>query len=247
MRWLIFLFCWPLALFGEKETVVLLHGLAATSGTMGHIERTLEAEGYRVVNIDYPSMSQSLDELAVHVRADIVRETADAKRIDFVTHSMGGILLRMIERDNPLPEIGRVVMISPPNQGSMAVNLLADMPGAKLLIGPAGMALASGENEQLQSLKPATFEVGVIAGSLGLDPFMSSLIPGADDGVISVESTKLEGMTDFTIVHETHPMLVFNGEVMDQTTAFLKTGKFLPQVEQVEDDNPWMRNWTHRQ
>lgn len=242
--WLIAL-CWPIAVLANDETVVLMHGLMATSGTMGHIESTLEAEGYQVVNLDYPSMAQPLDQLAQQLRHDIAEQTEDAETVHFVTHSMGGILLRMIQRDDPVENIGRVVMISPPNHGSMAVNILADIPGATWAMGPAGRSLAAGENEELEKLGPAKFEVGIIAGSLGIDPWMSSMIPGPDDGVVSVESTKLEGMADHIVIHEAHPMLVFNGEVMEQTVAFLKEGHFAT-VEDSPDENRWTRNWTHR-
>jgi len=226
MRWLIALFCWPLALSASDETVVLLHGLLATSGTMGHIEATLEDEGYRVVNIDYPTMDDSLEPLAAKLRPMIAEQTKDAEKVHVVTHSMGGILLRLIQRDEPLPNLGRVVMIAPPNHGTVAVNYLADLPGADATLGPAGRQLHAGDNELLDSLGPADFELGVIAGSLGLDPIMSTLIAGPDDGVVPVSSTKLEGMADHIVIHDAHPVLVFNADAMDQMLAFLATGAF---------------------
>lgn len=245
MRFWLVIACWQLALFARADTVVLIHGLAANSGTMSHIENTLTAEGYDVVNLDYPSMTQSLDQLAKQLRNDIAEQTKDANKVHFVTHSMGGILLRMIQKETPMENLGRVVMISPPNQGSDAVNVLADVPGALWAMGPSGRQLAAGENERLKSLGPVDYEVGVIAGDLGIDPWMSSMIPGPDDGVVSVESTKVEGMTDHIIIHEAHPLLVFNAEAMDQTIAFLKDGKFRRPVAEPEE-NPWARNWTGR-
>lgn len=246
MRRALFTFLLPLAAMAEPDTVVLLHGLASNATAMRYVESTLEGEGYRVVNIDYPSMSKTLEELAIEVRAQIDAETADAGRVHFVTHSMGGIILRMIQRDEPVENIGRVVMISPPNHGAMAVDLLQGMPGAAWGLGPAGRQLAEKNNELLASLGPAEFEVGVIAGSLGLEPFMSSMIPGPDDGVLSVESTKLDGMADFVVVHDAHPLLVFNGDAMEQTVSFLKDGCFVQQSQPAKDENPWARNWTHR-
>ncbi|WP_269543119.1 esterase/lipase family protein [Cerasicoccus fimbriatus] len=244
MRWFVFLWLLPVALFAEKQTVVLLHGLAASSGTMVHIESTLEAAGYLVVNLDYPSMSESLETISANMRARIVAETAEAEQVHFVTHSMGGIVLRMIQRDAPLDNIGRVVMIAPPNHGSDAVNVLQGLPGFLWAIGPSGARLAAGDNESLASLGPPNFELGVIAGSKGLDPFISSMIPGPDDGVVSIESTKLEGMADFTVVHDSHPVLVFNGQVMDQILAFLEKGEFIDKNSSPQ--NPFAGNWTHR-
>lgn len=247
MRRVILMLCFPLAaLAGERETVVLLHGLLATSGTMGHLENTLEAEGYRVVNLDYPSMAQPLEELAPTLREQIAEQTQGAEKVHFVTHSMGGILLRLIQRDDPLPNVGRVVMIAPPNHGSDAVNVLAGLPGALWAMGPAGRQLAAGDNEFLESLGQPDFEFGVIAGDLGIDPWMSSMIPGPDDGVVSVESTKLEGMADFIVIHEAHPLLIFHAQAMDQTKAFLQNGQFNHPADPPEPDSRWTKNWTHR-
>jgi len=217
----------PLTLAAE-EVVVLLHGLAATAETMGQIHSSLENEGYRVINIDYPTTQHSLEELTLPIRDLITDETQPTDRIHFVTHSMGGILVRLIQRDHPLKNIGRTVMISPPNQGSEAVNLFGDLDLVAATFGPAAMSLAAGDNHFLQSLPPADFEVGVIAGSQGIDIVMSSVIPGPDDGVVSVASTRLPGMSDFTIVHASHPLIVFDREAIKQTVAFLKTGEFPP-------------------
>ncbi|WP_309398188.1 esterase/lipase family protein [Cerasicoccus maritimus] len=241
--WLAVLFL-PFTLLAEQKTVVVIHGLAASAGVMGHVENTLEADGYRVVNIDYPSMSKTLYLLAKDIRAKIVEETQGVDQIDFVTHSMGGIILRQIQLDDPLPNIGRVVMIAPPNHGSEALDIVASSAWAKMIFGPAGSQLAATNSKRWDAMGPASFEVGIIAGTLGIDPVVSSMIEGPDDGVISVESTKLDGMSDFVTVHETHPMLVFNGEVMDQMVAFLNTGTFLP--PQPSEKSQWAGNWTHR-
>ncbi|WP_309381644.1 esterase/lipase family protein [Cerasicoccus frondis] len=241
---LLMFFILPLTLIAEQKTVVVIHGLAASSGVMWHVEDTLEADGYRVINIDYPSMSKTLGMLAQHVRKQISSQARVDEPIDVVTHSMGGILLRTIQHEDPLPNIRRVVMIAPPNHGSEALDIVAAPFLAKLAFGPAGSQMSAVNAERWKALGPAPFEVGVIAGSLGIDPVISSMIPGPDDGVISVESTKLDGMADFVVIHESHPMLVFNGEVMEQMIAFLDTGKFLS--PQPAKKSQWAGNWTHR-
>jgi len=100
-----------------NETVVLLHGLIRSPASINKMGKALEAEGYKVVNIGYPSREHRIETLAAQVRAEIVRHTGADATIHFVTHSMGGILVRQIQKADPLPNIGRVVMISPPQSG----------------------------------------------------------------------------------------------------------------------------------
>ncbi|MEO0795047.1 MAG: alpha/beta fold hydrolase [Verrucomicrobiota bacterium] len=230
----------------DRPTVVLIHGLAASGANMWHIEETLDAEGYRVLNVEYPSMSYSLEELAPAIRAVVDEYVGDAPKIHFVTHSMGGILLRMIQRDDPIEQIGRVVMLAPPNHGSYAVNVFEGIEPFESAIGPAGLALRDGDNAFLEHLGTPDFEFGVLAGSRGVDPIFSTMIPGPDDGVVSVESTKLEGMSDFKVIHVSHPMIVIDAEAMDNIVAFLQTGEFLEQTKDRSAEHSWRRQMQHR-
>lgn len=208
------------------ETVVLLHGLARTSSSMKKIERALAEEGYQVLNIDYPSRKFDIPELARSIRKEVVSKTSDAEKVHFVTHSMGGIIVRYIQKNDPLPNIGRVVMLSPPNHGSEVVDAIGGMWPFGLINGPAGKQLGTDQNGIPQSLGPVNFETGIITGDRSINWINSIMIPGTDDGKVSVESAKVGGMADFLVVHCSHPFIMKDKDVISRCILFLKNGRF---------------------
>lgn len=139
---------------------------------------------------------------------------------------MGGILVRHYLSKNHLENLGRVVMLSPPNQGSEAVDRLSSVPGFYFLNGPSGRQLGTLKNSLPKKLGPANFEVGIITGSRSINLFLSWLIPRKDDGKVSIESAKLEGMTDFLVLPHTHVFIMKSDGVIDQILYFLKKGRF---------------------
>ena len=144
----------------------------------------------------------------------------------FVTHSLGGILVRQYLRDHDIPNLGRVVMLGPPNKGSEVVDRLSDFPGFRFVNGDAGLELGTGETSVPNQLGRANFELGVIAGTRSINLFLSSMIPGPDDGKVSVENTRLEGMRDHLEMEVTHPFMMRNDRVIDQVIHFLGNGQF---------------------
>ena len=208
------------------ECVILLHGLARTSRSMEELQQKLEKVGYQVINVSYDSRHQPIETLARNVVPTAAAQCAAGVQINFVTHSLGGILVRFYLSESGLDHLGRVVMLGPPNQGSEAVDALASMPGFEALNGPAGLQLGTGPDSIPNQLPAADFEVGIIAGSRSINLFLSLLIPGADDGKVSVERAKLEGMTDFLVVPHTHPMMMDSDDVIEQVIFFLRHGRF---------------------
>ena len=211
-----------------QPCVILLHGLARSSKSMKKMDKALTESGYLVRNTAYPSTEKPVDELASEVIPPAVESCNEEgdRPIHFVTHSMGGILIRYFLESNELRNLGRVVMLSPPNQGSEVVDKLAEVPGFVAINGPAGMQLGTDEDDLPSQLGPATFDVGIITGSRSINLFLSAMIPGKDDGKVSVERAKLEGMSDFLVVPYTHPYIMKRKLVIGQVLFFLEHGRF---------------------
>lgn len=210
------------------ECVVLLHGMARTSRSMSKMAGALKEAGYTVVNYDYPSTSENIETIAKDYLPKAIAQCKPNAKVHFVTHSLGGIIVRKYLSDNKLQALGRVVMLGPPNKGSEIVDTLKNFPGFKLINGPAGMQLGTDKVSIAHSLGAVSYPVGIIAGSSTINPILSQMLPNPDDGKVSVESTKVDGMTDHMIVPVSHPFLMRDNDVILQVKAFLKTGKFLP-------------------
>ncbi len=212
---------------GQVRTVVLLHGLARTPSSMRDLASALEARGYRVCNLDYPSREYGIEDLASRYVAPAVRECArGAERVDFVTHSLGGIVVRQLAADNLVPHIGRVVMLGPPNHGSRIVDVLGKWALFQMINGPAGAELGTSPSSIPNRQGPPPFELGVIAGDRSINWVLSLMLRGANDGKVTVDSARLSGMKDFLVVHSSHPFLPSNHIVISQTVRFLDQGTF---------------------
>jgi pimeloyl-ACP methyl ester carboxylesterase len=217
-----------LPLWASADCVVLLHGLARTADAMNKLELSLTARKFAVANIDYPSRHKTIEELAPLAVTEGVRrcEELGTEKVHFVTHSMGGILVRYFLANNDIENLGRVVMIAPPNHGSQVVDNLANVPGFAFVNGPAGLQLGTDPNSIPSKLGPVTYSVGVIAGSKTFNPILSQFLPNPDDGKVSVESTKVEGMADFIVVDVSHPFIMEDDTVIEHVIEFLTTGSF---------------------
>lgn len=209
-----------------EDTVVMLHGLARSAGSMSKMEAALQAAGYRTCNIDYPSTRYPIEELAERFVVPAVAQCAPTGTVHFVTHSMGGIIVRQIAAAVPDVGIGRVVMLGPPNQGSEIVDAMEHWSPFYWLNGPAGLQLGTGADSVPNRLGPAPFEVGVIAGDAPfMEPF-KGFIPGPSDGKVSLERARLDGMADYLVLPVTHSLMMRDREVIAQTLHFLGEGRF---------------------
>jgi pimeloyl-ACP methyl ester carboxylesterase len=213
------------------EVVVLLHGLARTDLSMQPLEGPLLAAGFEVRNIHYPSMDGSPDELVTFLDGELSACCAAAGKMHFVTHSLGGILARAYLARRRPDNLGRVVMLAPPNQGSEFVDVLGDLPLFEWIMGPTAVELGTDGQSLPNRLPPPDFELGVIAGSGSVNPLGEFVIAGDSDGTVSVESTQLAGMSDFVLVPASHTFIMYSEEVSAQVVAFLRGGHFLPEAD----------------
>lgn len=219
-----------------SECVVLLHGLNRSYRAMRPMAEALHDAGFTTANVDYPSQSGAIADLAPLAVDTGLQQCRDsgATRIHFVTHSIGGILLRYAHDQAPIPDLGRVVMLAPPNHGSEAIDKTRNWPGAELIAGEAGLQLGTDADSIPAGLGPVDFELGVIAGIGTINPIMSSMLPDPNDGKVSVASTKITGMDDFLVVDDSHHYITSSKRVITNTRSFLETGAFIGSVGTAE-------------
>ncbi len=235
-RIFLYLIIIPLILFSDiisdakndGDYVVILHGIARSSSSMSKVAKGLEREGFTVFNIDYPSTKYKISKLAEIANKEISKLAADKnQKIHFVGYSMGSILTRIIlDKYRSSYNLGRVVMLAPPNQGSEVTDFVRNNIIYKEIWGPAGQQLGTGADDIASKLGNIDYELGIIAGDRSVDPISSAIIPGKDDGKVAVERTKVEGMKEHVTIHTSHLFIIQNDEAISQTAYFLKNGEF---------------------
>jgi len=218
----------------DADTVVLLHGLARSNRSMRPLEKSLRHAGYRVANIDYPTRDLGFDEIVSEISVQVASlDRHPDSRVHFVTHSLGGLVVRSMLADEQPDDLGRVVMLGPPNQGSELADTFERSWWMgwlfALATGEVGGELGTEGGDVPARLGPVDFELGVVAGNGTINPLYSSLIPGDDDGKVAVESTRVEGMSDFVVVPHSHTFMMRSDRVADEVEHFLRYGRFRPE------------------
>ena len=216
------------ALLDPPERVLLLHGIAGSVAQLAKLERALSSAGYETLSLRYAGRHKPIKDLLEDVHRDAAWFLDRAAgRTHFVTHSMGGLVARaLINRYRPTA-LGRVVMLAPPNQGSELADLLARTTAYRRFFGPAGLEIGTKRGERLcQLLGAVDYPLGVIAGSRSLDPLCWLIIPGPNDGRVSVARTAVSGMADSMTIPATHTFIMRNRRAIEQTIHFLRYGYF---------------------
>jgi alpha-beta hydrolase superfamily lysophospholipase len=210
----------------RNEVIVLVHGLARTPLSLLALSVAARSRGYRVVNWHYRSTCMSIAEAADSFARDVAPRLASAPRVHFLTHSLGGIVLRRFLAGNPLPNLGRVVMLAPPNGGSEVADVLQQSKLLPRFVAPL-RELGTGETSVPRALPPAHFELGVIAGSRSHIPLFDRWMHSVpNDGVVAVDRTRVDGMSDFLVLHRTHTTLPWAPDAIRAAFTFIENGRF---------------------
>lgn len=196
----------------HAEWVVLLHGLFATRRSMRKLEKQLSELGYHILNWDYPTLLRTCKE---HVNrllpvVEKLEQDPTVRAIHFVTHSMGGILVRYALHDRKISKVKRIVMLAPPNQGSHLTRLSLG-PFRWLL--PSIAELSEAEDSLPNRLVlDDEVEVGIIAA--------------ARDLIVKVSATHLDQQREHCTVATNHFQLPKQEQVVARVVNFLRQGSF---------------------
>jgi pimeloyl-ACP methyl ester carboxylesterase len=208
----------------KGHAVILIHGIIRSSKSFNKLAKELRQDGYTVIGFDYPST-----QVEIAQSADYLHQTLESlegvEKISFVVHSMGGLLVRCYLKDHQDERIERMVMMGVPNHGANMADLLGNNLLFKMIFGPAGKQLGI-NGGFIDSLPTPEFEFGILAGARGKEKGFNFLIPGDDDGTVSVESTCLAGACDFATVPALHSFMMNHADAIAYTRHFLKTGQF---------------------
>lgn len=216
----------------NHEHVVILHGLARSSRHMAKLARALEAQGYVVHNLDYPSRHYAVDRLCQFIHEKISQlipeDQAQSQKIHFIGYSLGGLLVRLyLSNPHYRPKnLGRVVQLAPPNRGTNLADFLQHNWLYKKFYGPAGQQVITDQRTIEHLFSPIDYELGVIAGTTSYGLLSTWMFKGKSDGIVSVAQTKTEGMKEHIAVKGTHAFFPKNKKVIELAVRFLRCGKF---------------------
>lgn len=203
--------------------VVLLHGLWRGWRAMQPLARALDQEGFSTLNLPYPSGRMPIDHLVARVRSQVEKIAGD-QPVNFITHSLGGILVRSLLAGEVPWEWGKIIMLAPPNRGSEIVDWSSTHPLIHKVLGPAGRALGSaGVPCELPALPPG-IEAAVIMGNRCSIPVFRKLLGSENDGIVSAAKGRLEGLRGFSVINADHTFIQMHPETIRLSLDFLKTG-----------------------
>jgi pimeloyl-ACP methyl ester carboxylesterase len=210
-----------------SDGIVILHGIYRTNRCLRGMASFFEEAGFNVLNLNYPSTKYPIEILTDIIHRDIAPFVSDCGgRIHFFGYSMGGLLIRSyLHRYRP-DTLGRVVMVATPNQGSEMADFLQHWWVYKKLYGAAGQQLITSQDAFAHHFGQADYELGIIAGITKTDPITSRIMRQPSDGKVSVESTKLNGMSAHMVMPSSHMSFVRNQEMWKQTLYFMQNGAF---------------------
>ena len=210
----------------EDDVVVLAHGLGRSSHAMWKMKDNLEQAGFAVCTINYSTIGVALDDMLDDTRQQIQSCVSKDGQTHFIGHSLGGLVIRDYLAQNPVDpqHLGKVIFMGTPNQGSevadhMQDNFLMDIGGE------VSQSLISGDTSLGNRLPEPDYPVGIIAGTKSSFA-TKSYFDVANDGLVSVESAKVDTMDDFIALKVSHTAMRYSQTVSEQAIHYLKHGQF---------------------
>jgi pimeloyl-ACP methyl ester carboxylesterase len=211
----------------ESDSVVLLHGLGRGPWAMKLLEVRLADAGYQVHNLAYPRRADAIEEIVSEVHQKFIDCCSNGTgEVHFVTHSLGGLVLRAYLARHRPRNLGRAVMLAPPNGGSEIVDRFRGSSLFRTIFGPMAPQLGTGLDDLPARLPVPDCEVGVIAGNHWINPVGAMVLPPPHDGTVSVNRTHLAGMKDHLVVPHTHTFIMNSNQVARHVIHFLRYGRF---------------------
>lgn len=207
-----------------RPLVVLIHGMGRTRVSFGRMRRELADAGWRAARLSYPSTRRSIEEHARWLETVLegMIEDGQALEVHFVTHSLGGIVVRAaLARNGAWRErlrVGGMVMLGPPNQGSSFAGRLAHLRAFRWLYGDTGVGLVP---EEVRRIPPPDCPFLIVAGNRGSGRGWNPLLEGEDDGVVTVEETRMAGAAGHLVVYGIHAFLPSHRAAIAATLEFL--------------------------
>ena len=230
-KWPLLLALWlPLAGCGSgsaprEEAVVLVHGLGRSPSSMLILAQRLTWAGYRATIPRYPSRTAPFAEQLGTLRGFVQRCCSDVPRVHFVGHSLGALVIRGYLAEHRPDSLGRVVLLAPPNRGSLFVDWLEEMQLASDMLGPVGSALGTDTADLPANLPHPDYEVGIIAGNRSTQPIGPPAIPGPDDGIVSIDQARI-GDVPMLVLPRSHAFIANSRHTANAVIRFLRTGGF---------------------
>jgi pimeloyl-ACP methyl ester carboxylesterase len=210
----------------DRKAVLLLHGHGRTGLSMGLLAARLQAAGWDSLAPSY-GFRRSLPAILDVLNGPVARFAAAHERLDIVTHSMGGLVARALVAAHRPPNLGRVVMLAPPNRGSELADLLVSLDLAATVLGPCHGHLVTRRSAADEALLGTVdYELGIVAGNRSLTPVPARLLPPPHDGKVSVAATHLAGMADHIVLPVPHSLMTAHPLTGAQALHFLRQGRF---------------------
>ena len=203
----------------KDETIILLHGQGRTRLSMVILSKRFRSTGYQTANFPYNQTSDSLDEISDQL-IGFIREKVKTTSYHLIGHSLGNIIIRNAFREEYPAGLGKIVMLAPPNQPAHLAKLLTKNLIYRWFTGDSGQKLS--EEEFYRDLPAPTVPFGVIAGDKG----QSLTFSEPNDAVVTVESTKLEGMADWLLLHHGHTFIMNCKDTFEYCQHFIERGRF---------------------